>query len=99
MYERNDGRYPVASEVLVWYPGPGANERDRTTWSWQPGAVLGQCGPDEWHVCVEVRAFATLEDGTPAPAGIADEHLYYPAVWRGASELRSCSPARCRRDG
>ena len=51
-------------------------------------SILDQCGPDEWRVCVEARELATLDDGTPAPAGTADGDLFYPCCFRDARELR-----------
>ncbi|MGH3468910.1 MAG: hypothetical protein ACRDQF_14410 [Thermocrispum sp.] len=87
-YEDNDGRFPDEAEVEVRYPAPGQDGQDRDTWPWLPGVVLGQCGPDEWHVVIELRELATLEDGSAAPAGTPDHALYYPWAWRDASELR-----------
>jgi hypothetical protein len=37
---------------------------------------------------VEARELATLEDGSPAPAGTAYEDLFYPCCFRDASEIR-----------
>ncbi|MGA2827671.1 MAG: hypothetical protein ABSF03_16350 [Streptosporangiaceae bacterium] len=89
MDEDNDGRFPDDSLVEVRYPrtrqeGLG----DRAEWPWLPGLILCQCGPDEWHVCVEDRALAVLDDGRPAPDGTADPDLYYPCCFRDASEIR-----------
>ena len=47
------------------------------------GAGVGssRCGPDEWYMCVEVRELATLDNDGPAPAGTADEDLFYPCCF------------------
>lgn len=61
----NDGRYPDDSPVWVWYPpsGPkGTYNPGRDHWAWLPGSILGQCGPDEWHV---VLAQIIHADGWP----------------------------------
>ena len=85
----DDGRFPNDSLVEVRYPRNLQEELgDRSRWPWLPGSILSQCGPDEWHVCVAVRELATLEDGCPAPAGMADEDLFYPSCFRDASEIR-----------
>jgi len=99
-YEPNDGRYPDESDVLVLYPAAGADDRDRSTWSWHRGDVLGQCGPDEWHVVVYRRDECTLADGiTPARPDTPDHERYYPTAWRSAGELRRVledgTPAPC----
>ena len=78
MDEDNDGRFPDDSLVEVRYPRNLQEELgDRSGWPWLPGSILSQCGPDEWHVCVEDRALATLDDGSPAPACTADEELSF----------------------
>jgi hypothetical protein len=89
MDEDNDGRFPDNSLVEVRYPrnrqeGLG----DRSAWPWLPGSILSQCAPDEWHVCVEARELAVLDDRSPAPAGTADEDLFFPCCFRDASEIR-----------
>ena len=61
---------------------------DRSAWPWLPGSILSQCAPDEWHVCVEARELAVLDDRSPAPAGTADEDLFFPCCFRDASEIR-----------
>ena len=79
MDENNDGRFPDDSLVEVRYPRIGQDEQgDRSGWPWLPGLIVSQCGPDEWHVRVEARELATLDDGSPAPAETADGDLYYP---------------------
>jgi hypothetical protein len=89
MDEDNDGRFPDGSAVLVRYPRSKQEEQDdRSAWLWLPGPILSQCGPDEWHVCVEVRELATLDDSSPAPHSTADEDLFYPCCFRDASEIR-----------
>jgi hypothetical protein len=75
----NDGRFPGDSPVEVRYPRSEQEERgDRSAWPWLPGTIMEQCGLDEWQVCVEVRELVTLEDGSPAPDGTADDDLFYP---------------------
>ncbi len=89
MDEDNYGRFPDDSLVEVRYPRTRQEEAgDRSEWPWLPGSILGQCGPDEWHVCVEVRELAMLDDGRPAPDGIADQDLYFPCCFRDATEIR-----------
>jgi hypothetical protein len=88
----NDGRFPDDSAVEVRYPLDQEQERgDRSRWPWLPGSIISQGGPDEWYVCVEARALATLEDGQAAPPGTAEELLYYPCCFRDASEIRPCA--------
>ena len=68
MDEDNDGRFPDDSPVLVRYPRDKEERGDRSAWAWLPGTILSQCGPDEWHVCVEARELAVLDDGSrPRP--------------------------------
>jgi hypothetical protein len=94
MDEDNDGRFPDDSLVEVRYPRTRQEEQgDRCAWPWLPGSILGQCGPDEWHVCVEVRELAMLDDGSPTLAGTTDRELLYPCCFRDASEIR------CATDG
>jgi hypothetical protein len=89
MDEDNDGRFPDDSPVEVRYPRTRQEELgDRAGWPWLPGLILSQCGPGEWHVCVEVRELVMLGDGSPAPAGTADGELLYPCCLRDASEIR-----------
>jgi hypothetical protein len=52
-----------------------------------PGSILNQCGPDEWHVVIEVLALA--EPDPSVPNGDAPENLLYPACFRDASEIRA----------
>ena len=89
MDEDNDGRFPDDSLVEIRYARDLQEELgDRSGWPWLPGSILGQCGPDEWHVCVEARELATLDDGSPAPPGTTDRELFYPCCFRDASEIR-----------
>jgi hypothetical protein len=83
MDEDNDGRFPDDSLVVVRYPRSLQEELgDRSEWTWLPGSILGQCGPDEWHVRVEARELAMLDDDSPAPYGTADGELLYPCCFR-----------------
>ena len=51
----NDGGFPDESPVEVRYPRSTQEEKgDREQWPWLPGTTVGQCGPDECCVCVEV---------------------------------------------
>jgi hypothetical protein len=86
----NDGRFPDDSAVEVRYPRDKREERetDRAAWPWLPASILGQCGPDEWHVCVEVRELAVLRDGRKPPRGTPSRSLYYPCCLRGSTEIR-----------
>ena len=89
MDEDNDGRFPDDSLVLVRYPRNLQEELgDRSAWPWLPGSILSQCGPDEWHVRVEARELAMLDDGRPTPDGTADQDLYFPCCFRDAGEIR-----------
>ena len=97
MDEDNDGRFADDSAVEVRYPRNKQEEQgDRSAWPWLPGSILGQCGPAEWHVCVEARELATLDDGSPAPDGTADEDLFQPCCFRDASELRRATDGEDR---
>jgi hypothetical protein len=51
---------------------------------------------DEWHVCVEADELATLNDGSPAPAGAVDEDLFYPCCFRDATEIRRATDGEQR---
>ena len=89
MDEDNDGRFPDDSPVLVRYPRDKQEEQgDRSAWPWLPGSILGQCGPDEWYVCVGSRELAVLRDGRRAPRRTASRNLYYPCCYRDSSEIR-----------
>jgi hypothetical protein len=89
MDEDNDGRFPDDSLVEIRYPRDLQEELgDRSGWPWLPGSILGQCGPDEWHVCVAVRELAMLDDSSPVPAGTTDRELLFPCCFRDGSEIR-----------
>ncbi len=89
MDEDNHGRFPDESLVEVRYPRDKQQEQgDRSKWTWLPGSILRQCGPDEWYVCVEVRELAVLRDGRRAPRGTASRNPYYPCCFRDSSEIR-----------
>jgi hypothetical protein len=47
-------------------------------------------------VRVEVRELARLDDGSPVPAGTADEDLFYPCCFRDASEIRRATDGEQR---
>ncbi len=88
--EDNDGRFPDDSPVEVRYPRSKQEEKGDREWRpWLPGTIVGQCGPDEWYVCVEVRELAVLRDGRRAPRGTASRNLYM-----GYSRNRSCAGQR-----
>jgi hypothetical protein len=82
--------------VEVRYPLPDSDQRDRSSWPWLPGSILAVCGLDEWQVCVEVRALATLVDGRPPRRNTPDHKLFYPVCFRDSSEIRSRSVAEER---
>lgn len=76
MDEDNDGRFPDDSLVVVRFPRNLQEEQgDRSEWPWLPGSILSQCGPDEWHVCVEARELPTLDDGASGGQRLAFEDL------------------------
>jgi hypothetical protein len=92
MDQVNDGKFPDDNAVEVRYPlNQDQEQGDRSRWPWLPGSIVSQGAPDEWCVCVEVRALATLEDGRLAPAGTAEADLYYPCCFRDATEIRACA--------
>jgi hypothetical protein len=87
--EGTDGRFPDQSPVEVRYPRSEHEEQgDRERWPWLPGTIAGQCAPDEWCVCVEVRELAVLRDGRLGPRGAAGRNLYRPCCFRGSPEIR-----------
>jgi hypothetical protein len=93
----NNGRFPNDSRVEVRYPRTRQEEQgDRSAWPWLPGSIAGQCGPDEWQVCVEDRDVAVLRDGRPAPRSTASRNLYYPLCFRDSSEIRRPAPPGSR---
>jgi hypothetical protein len=80
LYADNDGRFPDDADVHVRYPlTDDQHHGDRATWPWVNGYIAGQCGPDEWDVCVTgAEPVDQDDDGGPL----------YPLVFRDASELR-----------
>jgi len=81
-YLANDGRFPDDSDVWTPYPltdeeGNSARDED---WPWLRGYVLGQCGPDEWHIVIEVDELIGYAD---------DGSMWRPACFRQSCELRS----------
>ena len=81
--EKGDGRWPDGTAVPTPFPvTPEQGRGDRDAWPWLPGTVIGQCGPDEWDVMVEVRELATLDDGTPALPGAHWGDPCYPCAYR-----------------
>jgi hypothetical protein len=80
-YLANDGRFPDDSDVWTPYPLPDDQDnglRDED-WPWLRGYVLGQCGPDEWHIAIEVdELIGHDEDGS----------IWRPACFRDSTELR-----------
>ncbi|OJF10216.1 hypothetical protein [Couchioplanes caeruleus] len=80
LYAENDGSFPDESAVEVRYPLTDEQcNGDRDTWPWVPGYILGQCGPNEWDVCVDGARPTGDENGEPL----------YPCVFRDASEIRT----------
>jgi hypothetical protein len=79
-YLPNDGRYPEDTAVWTPYPlftGP-AGYGDRDTWPWLHATILGQCGPDEWHLVIEAEELIETESA-------GTESL--PTCFRDSSEL------------
>lgn len=93
-YDPNDGRFPDEAQVGVRYPARLVDGEwvpvvgvDRDEWPWLPGTVVGQCGPEEWQVRVDVDELAE-DDVEDQVDGNGRPLLWYPAVFRDASELR-----------
>jgi hypothetical protein len=85
-FGENDGRFPVGARVEVKYwPRSRGLTPEREKWPWLPGEVLGQCGPHEWHVCVDDGGLADEPDE-------AQDRLF-PGCFRGESEIRLASAA------
>ncbi|WP_432941121.1 hypothetical protein ACQPXM_32965 [Kribbella sp. CA-253562] len=63
-YLPNDGRYPVYA--AVWTPYPlftGSTELDEpANWPWLYATILGQSGPDEWHLLIEAPELIEIDD-------------------------------------
>jgi hypothetical protein len=76
-YQPNDGRYPDDTEVWTPYPLPDS-PKDRDNWPWLRGTVLGQCGPDEWHIVIDAPQLIEHGDG----------YEWSPACFRNSCELR-----------
>jgi hypothetical protein len=78
VYEHNDGQFP--DETTVWTPYPLADDgNNRELWPWLQGTVLGQCGPDEWHIVIDAPELIEHGDG----------YDWSPACFRDSSELRA----------
>ncbi|MEV6892722.1 hypothetical protein [Kribbella sp. NPDC051137] len=77
LYPDNDGRFPEDSLVFTRYPLTDETP-PREEWPWVPGIVLGQCGPNEWHIAIDVPELIEHEDG----------YDWSPACFRDSSELR-----------
>ncbi|MBW6432709.1 hypothetical protein KZ829_03010 [Actinoplanes hulinensis] len=86
LYDDNDGRFPDDADVKVRYPLTDRQvDAGRTVWPWVTGYIVGQCGPDEWDVCV---------DGADPVDHDVDGEPLYPLVFRDASELHLTEPGR-----
>ena len=91
---------PRREPVEVRYPRSKQEEKgDRAAWSWLPGSILEQCGPDEWYVCVQVPELAILRDGRKPPRGTPSRKLYYPCCFRDSSEIRRHRTGAAREAG
>jgi hypothetical protein len=79
LYDDNDGQFPDDADVKVRYPLTAEQyDGDRAAWPWVDGYIAGQCGPNEWDVCVTGADPVDHDDGGPL----------YPLVFRDASEIR-----------
>jgi len=81
VYPDNDGQFPDGS--AVWTPYPlTEDDKNITTdyedWPWLQGSVISQCGPDEWHIAIEVPELIEHGDG----------YDWWPACFRQSCELR-----------
>jgi hypothetical protein len=86
--EDNDGRFPDDSPVEVRYPRNRREELgDRSAWPWLPGSIVNQCGPDEWHVCVEADELVVQADGSPVIDGAWPDEVFYPCCFRDSTEI------------
>jgi hypothetical protein len=75
MHQVDRARFPDNSLVEIRYPHTTQQKQgDRSAWPWLPCSILEQCGPDEWHVCIEVRELAVLRDGRRAPRRTASRN-------------------------
>jgi hypothetical protein len=78
LYAENDSRFPEDTEVKVRFPlADEQHHGERGAWPWVNGFILGQCGPDEWAVCVDGVDPVDYEGGAPL----------YPCVFRDSSEI------------
>ncbi|GAA0469429.1 hypothetical protein Aca07nite_27880 [Actinoplanes capillaceus] len=84
LYDDNDGKFPDDADVQVRYPlTDRQSAAGRMVWPWVDGYVVGQCGPNEWDICVDgADPIDHDEHGEPL----------YPLVFRDASELRLTGP-------
>ncbi|MEV8376727.1 hypothetical protein AB0P21_28550 [Kribbella sp. NPDC056861] len=84
-YLTNDGQFP--DDFEVWTPYPLTDDKntlaDRDNWPWLRGQVIGQGGPDEWHIVIDVPALTEYEDGVE----------WRPACFRNSCELRLIAQA------
>ena len=79
----NDGRYP--DDTAVWTPYPLADSpATYDDWPWLRGTVLGQCGPDEWHIVIDAPELIEHGDG----------YDWSPAYFRNSCELRQIGANR-----
>jgi hypothetical protein len=77
IYPDNDGRFPEDSEV--WTPYPLTDDiQTYEEWPWLRGTVIGQCGPDEWHIVLYIPELMEHGDG----------YDWWPACFRNSSQLR-----------
>ncbi len=75
--------------VMVRFPRTKEDERgDRANWPWLPGTIVGQCGPDEWQVCVEDMSVAVRADGSKPTPRTPKDRLFYPLCFRDSSEIK-----------
>jgi hypothetical protein len=79
-YLPNDGQFPDDSEV--WTPYPLTDEDNTLAgyddWPWLRGRILGQGGPNEWHIVIDAPELIEHGDG----------YDWSPACFRNACELR-----------
>ena len=78
LYEPNDGRFPRDTHVWTPFPLPDSEMYWDQDWPWLKGTVLGQCGPDEWHIAIDAPELAEHGDG----------YEWRPACFRNSCELR-----------
>jgi hypothetical protein len=84
--------FPEGTRVEARYPRSKQEEHgDRAAWPWLPGVIEEVCGPDEWLITVTAPELATLEDGSPAPAGTDPDEVWHPQCFRDASEIREAA--------